>query len=91
MLEGVGAVGVLAAPGDDAVIATAHELAESFEATVTHDGRQVDLLVVGSRAEAAPGRLMLSGQAQRELENATCPVLVVPRGVTISFTQLATL
>jgi hypothetical protein len=34
---------------------------------------------------------MLSAQAQHEIENATCPVLVVPRGVTITFPQLATL
>jgi hypothetical protein len=28
---------------------------------------------------------MLSAQAQNEIENARCPVLVVPRGVTIDF------
>ena len=28
---------------------------------------------------------MISAQAQNEIENATCPVLVVPRGVTIDF------
>ena len=29
--------------------------------------------------------MLLSAQAQNEIENATCPVLVVPRGVTIEF------
>lgn len=85
------AVGVLAAPGDDAAIATARELAESFEARLTRDERHVDLLVVGSRSEAPEGRLMVSAHAQNEIENATCPVLVVPRGVTLSFPQLATI
>jgi nucleotide-binding universal stress UspA family protein len=84
-------VGVLAAPGDDAAIATARELAESFEARLTRDERHVDVLVVGSRPEAPQGRLMVTAHAQNVIENAACPVLVVPRGVTIRFPQLATL
>jgi nucleotide-binding universal stress UspA family protein len=88
--EGIGLIGVRADAGDDGAIATARELAESFEARLTHGERHVDLLVVGSRAEAPRGRVMLSAQAQHEVENATCPVLIVPRGVTITFPQLAT-
>jgi nucleotide-binding universal stress UspA family protein len=84
-------IGVLAAAGDDATLETARELAESFGATLTRDERHVDLLVVGSRSEAPHGRLMISAHAQHEIENATCPVLVVPRGVTIRFAQLAAL
>jgi hypothetical protein len=34
---------------------------------------------------------MIAAHAQHVIENATCPVLVVPRGVTIRFPQLATL
>jgi hypothetical protein len=34
---------------------------------------------------------MVSAHAQHEIENATCPVLVVPRGVTLRFPQLATI
>ena len=78
-------IGVLAIPGDDATIATARALADSFGATLTRDEHQVDLLVVGSRLEAAPGRVLISAHAQNEIENATCPVLVVPHGVTIDF------
>jgi nucleotide-binding universal stress UspA family protein len=78
-------IGVLAIPGDDATLATARALADSFGATLTRDERHVDLLVVGSRLEAPPGHVLLSAQAQNEIENATCPVLVVPRGVTIEF------
>ena len=78
-------IGVLAIPGDDATLATARALADSFGATLTRDERQVDLLVVGSRLEAPHGQVLLSAQAQNEIENATCPVLVVPRGVTIDF------
>jgi nucleotide-binding universal stress UspA family protein len=78
-------VGVLAVPGDDSTINTARSLADTFDATLTRDERQVDLLVVGSRIEAPVGQVMLSAQAQNEIENARCPVLVVPRGVTIDF------
>ena len=85
------AIGVLAVPGDDATIATARELADSFEARLTRDERKVDLLVVGSRSEAPEGRVMITSQAHNAIENATCPVLVLPRGVTIQFPQLATL
>src|SRR5437764_4696122 len=76
-------IGVLAAPGDDAAIETARELADSLGATLTRDERRVDLLVVGSRSEAPEGRVMISSQAQNEIENATAPVLVVPRGVSL--------
>ena len=78
-------IGVLAIPGDDSTLATARGLADSFGATLTRDERRVDLLVVGSRLEAPHGHVLLSSMAEREIENATCPVLVVPRGVTIDF------
>jgi nucleotide-binding universal stress UspA family protein len=78
-------IGILAIPGDDATLATARALADSFGATLTRDEHQVDLLVVGSRLEAPHGHVMISAQAENEIENATCPVLVVPRGVTIEF------
>jgi nucleotide-binding universal stress UspA family protein len=82
-------IGVLAAPGDDAAIETARELAGALGATVTRDERRVDLLVVGSRYEAPGGRVMLSAQAQNVIENATAPVLVVARGVPLSLGVLA--
>ena len=78
-------IGVLAIPGDDATLETARALADSFGASLTRDEPQVDLLVVGSRLEAAPGQVLISAHAQNEIENATCPVLVVPRGITIDF------
>jgi nucleotide-binding universal stress UspA family protein len=78
-------IGVLAAPGDNAAIETARELADSLGAKLTRDERRVDLLVVGSRSEAPAGRVMISSQAQNEIENATAPVLVVARGVALRF------
>jgi nucleotide-binding universal stress UspA family protein len=78
-------IGVLAAPGDDAALETARGLADAFGATLTRDEHRVDLLVVGSRPEAREGRVTISGQAQHAIENATSPVVVVPRGVSLRF------
>ena len=80
-----GRVGVLATPGDPAVVETASGLAESLGARMTHDEPFVDLLVIGSRPEAPAGRLMLSAHAQNAIADATCPVLVLPRGVAVRF------
>lgn len=80
-----GRVGVLASPGDAGATATAGDLAESLRARVTDDEPFVDLLVIGSRPEAPRGRVMLSAQAQHALEEATFPVLVLPRGVAVRF------
>jgi nucleotide-binding universal stress UspA family protein len=82
-------IGVLAAPGDDAALETARELAEVTGATLTRDERRVDLLIVGSRSEAPEGRVMLTSHALGEIENATAPVLVVARGVPLRFGVLA--
>jgi len=81
----IGRIGILASPGDDAAIETGRVLAERLGATVTRDEPRVGLLVVGSRIEAPEGRVMIAAHAQNQLENATSPVLVVPRGVTLSF------
>jgi nucleotide-binding universal stress UspA family protein len=80
-----GRVGVMASPGDSAPIQTARDLAGRLEARMTYDEPFVDLLVIGSRAEAPDGRVMLSAHAQNALENATSPVLVLPRGVPVRF------
>jgi hypothetical protein len=32
---------------------------------------------------------MVTSQAHKAIENATCPVLVVPRGVTVRFAEPA--
>jgi nucleotide-binding universal stress UspA family protein len=81
----VATIGVLAAAGDDAASQTARELAERLGATVTTDSPRADLLVVGSRPEAPPGRLMITAQAENAIENSTAPVLIVPRGAPVRF------
>ena len=81
-------IGLLAAPGDDAALETARDLGGALDAAVTRDEPRVDLLVVGSRSEAPVGRVMVTAQAEHALENATCPVLIVARGVPIEFGSL---
>ncbi len=78
-------VGVLAGADDRAAVDTAHSLADRFGATVSVKSYGVDLLVVGSRPEAADGRVMISSQAENAIDQATCPVLVIARGVPLEF------
>ena len=80
-----GRVGVLAPAGDPAPIDTASDLAQGFGARLTHDEPFVDLLVIGSHPEATQGRVLLSSRAQNALEQATFPVLALPRGVAVRF------
>jgi hypothetical protein len=86
---GLSTIGLLADPRDTGATETARELAERVGATVTHEPRHADLLIVGSRPEAPNGRVMISSQAWNAIENATCPVLVLPHGVTIRFEEPA--
>ena len=78
----VEAIGVLPS-GDRAVLETASSLAERFEGIVVAATRGVDLLVVGSREEAAEGRTLLSSRAMAAVEAASCPVIVLARGVPL--------
>jgi nucleotide-binding universal stress UspA family protein len=78
-------IGLLAGLDDHAAIDTAHNLATHFDAAVTDQTTGVDLLIVGSRPEAHEGQVLVSTRAQNAIDNATAPVLVVARGVALSF------
>lgn len=81
----VGTIGVID-EGDETARGTAESLAAALGATVRDfDGGRVDLLLVGSRPESAPGRVTLSAASDYAVEAATYPVIVVPRGTAISF------
>lgn len=69
---------------------TAQTLAQALGAAVAPvANEQADLLVVDSRADAEQGRVSLSSSAAHLIETAACPVLVVPRGVALSFGRTA--
>jgi nucleotide-binding universal stress UspA family protein len=81
----VNTVGVLD-EGDEAARATAESLASALGAALREGGRKpLDLLVIGSRPETPHGRVMLSAANEYEVETATCPVLITPRGTGVRF------
>ncbi len=82
---GVNTIGLLD-EGDQAAGETARSLAAALGASVVEfNGAPVDLLVVGSRPESPTGKVTLSAASDYAVEAASYPVLVIPRGVTISF------
>jgi nucleotide-binding universal stress UspA family protein len=81
--QSVGTIGVYAEAGDPAAEATAASLAHAVGASVT--GGDADLLVIASRAEAPAGQLLLSATAREHVEQARAPVLLLARGVSLSF------
>jgi nucleotide-binding universal stress UspA family protein len=73
-------------PSDPSAHDTAAGLAAALDAAlVAHDHAAADLLVVGSRPEAEPGRVAVSAVAMNLIDDAAWSVLVLPRGVAISF------
>jgi len=76
--------------GDGGARQTAEALARALGASVEPVANdQADLLVIDSRANAPQGQVSLSSSASHLIETATCPVLVVPRGVTLAFSGAA--
>lgn len=83
-------IGILPGSADEAAIETAFALAERLQATVVDRDSGVDLLVIGSRAEAPDGRVTISSRSEHAIEDATSPVLVVARAAPLRFETLVT-
>jgi nucleotide-binding universal stress UspA family protein len=81
----IGSIAVpVAGPHNDAARETARALAEKLGATVVDPGaEQVDLIVVGSKPGAPPGRVVLGGEERNELSRARSSVLVLPGGAPL--------
>lgn len=72
--------------GDPCPRETAETLARMLGAEVaSQPSRDADLLVVGSKSGTVTGRVTVSAAVEYVVELATCPVLVLPRGVAIHF------
>jgi nucleotide-binding universal stress UspA family protein len=84
----VRSIGVLAARDDEAAASTAEALGAGLGAGVGTALRP-DLLVVGSRPEAMPGRVLISAQSQYAIDTATAPVIVLARAVALPLRQPA--
>jgi len=90
LAEKVGSAGirqiVAVADADGGARQTADSLAAALGAQVAPVlDENADLLIVDSRPEAEQGRVSLSSSAAHLIEIATCPVLVLPRGVALGF------
>jgi len=82
----VGTVAAISEDGDPCARETAEALARALGATVAdRPGRDADLLVVGSKPGTVGGRVTISAAAEYLIELAQCPVLVLPRGVALTF------
>ena len=73
------------ADGDPAAATSAEALAGQFGAEVVADpDPEAELVVLGSQAGGAPGRIALSGAARNRLGSARSSVLFVPSGTPVS-------
>jgi hypothetical protein len=81
-----GTIAAISEDGDPCARETAESLAGALGAEVAAGPtRAAGLLVVGSKAGAVTGRVTVSAAAEYLIELATCPVIVLPRGVAVEF------
>ena len=79
-------VGAIGEDGDPCVRETADGITASFGGTVAPRATaNVDMIVVGSKPGTVTGRITISAAAEYLIELAGCPVLVLPRGVALTF------
>ena len=79
-------IAAISEAGDPCARETAEALASKLGATVAeHASSDIDLVVVGSKRGAVTGRVTISAAAEYLIELSNCPVIVVPRGVTVHF------
>ena len=84
--EPLGSVAALSEDGDPCARETAESLAVRLGATVEERAsRDAGLLVLGSKPGTVGGRVRISAAAEYLIELAGCPVLVLPRGVSVLF------
>jgi len=88
--QGIVTIGVIPSSDDTSAQDTARALAARWGAIVSTDEGHVDLLVIGSRAEAQHGHVLLTALAEYAIDTAGSPVLAVPRGVALPFAEPAT-
>jgi nucleotide-binding universal stress UspA family protein len=66
-------------------LATAQAIAAAGGAEVLGVEQSADLLVLASRPEGRPGCVALASATERKLEEASCPVIVLPAGIALDF------
>jgi nucleotide-binding universal stress UspA family protein len=84
------AIAALSEDGDPCARETAESLALRLGAAVEErPSRDAGLLVIGSKPGTVTGRIRISAAAEYLIDLACCPVLVLPRGVSVLFTESA--
>jgi len=84
--ERVASVASVDEEGDSSAAETAASLAAKLGAAVEErPSPRAGLLVVGSKAAAAPGAVLVSAASAYLIELSRCPTLVVPRGAALAF------
>ena len=79
-------VAAIGEDGDPCALETAEGLASHFGGAVAPQARGgADFVVVCSKPGTVTGRVTISAAAEYLIELTRCPVLVLPRGVTVSF------
>jgi nucleotide-binding universal stress UspA family protein len=79
-------VAAVAEGGDPSARETAQSVAQAVGATVVPgESGDADLVVVGSRADAPEGRVLVSASAGYRIETSRTAVLVVPRAKAVRF------
>lgn len=83
----ISVVAAIAEEGDASAIDTAERVASRLGANYVGkpNGGGADLLVVGSAPQTATGQVRVSAAAAYMIELIRCPVLVLPRGVALTF------
>lgn len=80
------AIAAVGEPGDPCALETAEALATQLGGeVVARAGGQLNFIVVGSRPGTVTGRITISAAAEYLIELARCPVLILPRGVSVLF------
>jgi nucleotide-binding universal stress UspA family protein len=64
---------------------TAESLAAALGAELVAGGGDADLILVDSQSNATEGRIVLGGSTRAQLDSARGSVMVLPRGVALSF------
>lgn len=79
----IGSIALYDEGDDEPTHETAQSLAHALGATLEEG--DADLLVIASRADAPPGRLLLSGRARERLDESRCTILALARNGVLAF------
>jgi nucleotide-binding universal stress UspA family protein len=82
----VATIAHLGEDGDPCALETAESIAAALGGAVAERATgKLDLVVVGSKPGTVTGRVTISAAAEYMIELSRCPVVVIPRGVTVHF------